>query len=238
MGTRSSFSLSPDEAGVQRLAEDLRTETSAIAILSRLEALIKGLTDKQMADKVARAFMRAGGLPILICHLRGSATSPSAHGPHINPLPPKEAGLALLALLRSQNAIKPELQAATDVIMPLIDVVRGGILPSRFCALNALLVLAIAHPGHLKAIAEAGGMRLLLDLYVDLGDQPSSVLAAVVPSSELAARLGQRLLESGPVAPRELEQAIRSPHTVQTFSALVLFQVALSVCILQCPRLQ
>ncbi len=218
--------MSPDKAGVKRLAKDLRTKTSARAILKRLEALTKALEDQQMADKVALAFMRAGGLPTLIRHLKGSAPSAPTSDPRLALLRPSEAGLTLLALLRCQNAMMAELQAVTGVITPLIEVLSDRVSLNRCVALSTLLVLAMAQPGHLKAMAEEGLMRLLLEFYIELGDLPPT-LKEIMQSIVLTAKLAQRLLESGPVAARELEQTIRSAQTVQTFGALVLLQVTI-----------
>jgi hypothetical protein len=64
-----------DEEGINRLTEDLRTESLPEVILDRLKVLKLALKDESEGDKTVRWFLRAGGLPTIIRLLRGTATS-------------------------------------------------------------------------------------------------------------------------------------------------------------------
>jgi hypothetical protein len=219
MGKQGRTNSVSKEAAVQRLVEELRTQTSPKAILSCLDMLNNGLTDKRTGEKVFLTFMRAGGPPILIRHMGKPTTSTLADA--MRARIPIEAARAFGALLlTSSNDLMAELQVATGVVTPLVDVLRDAPMPSRLAAASGLSAIAEVQPAHRKAMAEAGVLGLLLTLTIDVGyKQPAEDLALVL------ARLACMLIESGPVAARDIKGAIRAPDTVRCFAALVLLQV-------------
>jgi hypothetical protein len=167
--------------------------------------------------------LQAGALTTLIRHLKDSTSlTPYVDPDHIYNIS-TQAGLALSALLGYRNAVMHELRAATAVILPLIDILHDGpTIISRWVAETALLNLVTVEPSQAQAMADAGVMGLLLNMRIDVAHMPPTFAADV---GRIGGKLGHRLLESGPVAARHLEQAIRSPDILQSFGALVLLQV-------------
>jgi hypothetical protein len=109
----------------------------------------------------------------------------------------------------------------TSSIMALIRALRDApSMAERCAATRKLLTTADAQPAKRKAMAEAGLMGLLLLLYVDIQGHPEAAQFGM-----LAGNLARTLLDSGTVAARDLERAIRAPEPAQTFAALVLLQV-------------
>jgi hypothetical protein len=223
MGKKERTRWVTGEAAVQRLAEDLRTKTSPKAILKCLKELSKGLEDPLTGDNAANVFLRAGGLPTLIGHLGGNAPPLRTTDPLNSPYIPLEVAKALATLMGSENVLLGELRLATGVITPLIATLRDGPnVLSRSVAANALLGLVASQPETRKDMAEGGVTGLLLQLCIDVRELP--------PGPEVAkglAALARTLLESEPLAARDLEQAIRAQETVQSFGALLLLEVCL-----------
>ncbi len=160
--------LRSEEAAVQKLAEDVRTETSLDAIVGSLKALCRRLDDEARADHVALVFMRAGGLPALIRHLGGFATSAD---PETTAWVRNEAAEALRAVMGTpgEMEIMAELRTATGVIAPLVDVLRGPpdidsphVIVSCSVACDTLLGFAVADRVHREAMADGGVIRLCL----------------------------------------------------------------------------
>jgi hypothetical protein len=213
---------------MQRLAEDLRTKTSLTGIAKCLNDLCAGLKDPATGEKVAAAFLRAGGLPALIPHL-GVSTMATRAQDMVGPLLIRlQAASAIGALVCPQYSALGEVWVATGVITPLIEVLREGPnMLSRGVALSSLLALANAQPEQSKAMAEAGVMGMLFTLSLHATQLPpdsGSGLVGDLPG------LARRLVESDSVAARDLVGAIRSPDTVQCFGALLLLLVRFGAC--------
>jgi hypothetical protein len=224
--------LRSEEAVVQKLAEDLRTETSPAAIVGCIKALCKRLDDEARADYVALVFIRAGGLPALIRHLGGFATSAPTADPEATARVRQEAAEALRALMGGTQdmEIMAELRAARGVIAPLLDVLRGpqdSNMPEVFIscsvACDTLLALAVADRVHREAMVDGGVIGLLLALCADVWNARGTEFCE--QKGEMAALLTRILIESGTAAARDLERAIRAPDPVQCFGALLLLQV-------------
>jgi hypothetical protein len=222
MGKKGSTSLT-SAAAVQKLAEELKTQTSPEIILQGLKLLARGLYDERTGYNIALWFLRAGGLPTLIRHLRASPMAAPTAGSDITPSAlSKEAATALGELLRTERAIMAEFKAATHVIMPLIDALRDAPLNhSRGMAFNLLGVLAIGKPGHRLAMGEAGVVGLLVTLYIESAE----LLEEMCSFASMAARMTHMLLEAGMAAALDLAQAILARETVRTFTAIVLLIV-------------
>lgn len=185
MGTRVPETPAREKDALQRMVEDLRTETSERAILEKLKALMARL---YASDEPVQNFLQAlqaGGLPTLIRHLRGTATSGAApdQGSTSRDIvelaaeggAPDQAStscdiaelaaeaLGVLHLIRSQFRLDP----TTSDIPPLLDALLRG-SPSflaRCVAANELLTFTKAQPTECRAIMEGGGIGLLLRLY-------------------------------------------------------------------------
>jgi hypothetical protein len=215
---------------MQRLAEGLRTKTSLEGIVKCLNELVAGLTDHATGEKVAAAFLRAGGLPALIPHLGMSTASNSPQDVPDTLLIPLEAAAAIGLLVCPGKSALGGVWVATGVITPLIEVLREGPnMLSRGVAVGSLLALADARPEQCKVMAKAGVMGVLLALSLHAKQLPpgsGSGLTGDVPG------LTRRLVESESVAARELEQAMHAPDTVQCFCAHLLLLVR---CSCLCP---
>jgi hypothetical protein len=221
MGKGGSATLT-SAAAVQRLVQELQTQTSAKIILKGLNALSKGLSDGRRGQNVALWLLRTGGLAPLIRHLRGSPMSAPTADSDITPSAvSKGASTALLALLGPDPAVMEELQAATDVIEPLIDALRDApLVLSRKTAFSVLGLIAIGQPAQRRAMGEAGVVGLLVTLYSDSGDVLDSRAFAT-----MAAEMVFTLLESGVAAAHDLTQAILAREPARTFAAIVLLSV-------------
>lgn len=234
MGTTPSESRAPEGDAFQKLAEDLRTETSAKAIVSRLDALITGIrgplnADNPLtADKRAASFLQAGGLPALIPLLRGIATSgaTSASGATSHDTSDK-AAQALLALLSINSATRTELSTATNAVPPLIDAFRAAPTPEARSAAAAMLhMLAVAHPEECGAMAEAGVVELVIAFYIDVGNMSPDVWDAFVAQDFFPpGTLVRSLVCSGPRAANDLGRVISGPQALSAFTALIVLQV-------------
>jgi hypothetical protein len=141
MGTEGLEEFGPEEEAFQKLAEDLRTETSAQAILNHLEAVVAGIEEPLWAEKRAHAFLQAGGLATLIRHFRGTATSDAIPGGLPGQAPPE--GDCQVACHLSRNST-PDVTSqssatsnATSHATP--DAMRRAITDTAGKALAALL---------------------------------------------------------------------------------------------------
>jgi hypothetical protein len=227
IGSKSRRPATMGERGrlraMQRLAEDLRTKTSLRGIVKCLNELCDGLGDQATGEKVAAAFLRAGGLPALIPHLGVTTTSTRPQDVCKPFLIPLDAAYAIARLVCPEKSALGEVWAATGVITPLIEVLRDGPnMLSRGVALNSLLALADARPEQCKAMAKAGVMGIVLELSLHDNQLPPDSgcgLGGSLPG------LARALVESELGAARELERAIRAPETVQCFGALLLLLV-------------
>lgn len=229
---KSGAPLVTDEAAAQKLAEKLRKEASPFTTADDLRTLSVSLDQKMTGQKVAHAFLQAGGVPTLIGHLGGASSaptpSPSTHPDITAPPTANLQAAAIDALLQLKDALE---DIATAVHPPLKDEFLNARLTTRCQAAYSLRALAIAEPGQLKVMAEAGVMVRLLDLYTDIGDLP---LANLGPESnarffaDRIAALARLLVESRTIAVQDLKQAICGPSAVQTFAAIAILQVRTS----------
>jgi hypothetical protein len=219
-------SSSQRKKALKSLARDLRTETTPTIILERLKALNSALDDPHTPDKDALVFLRAGGLPSLICHLTGTATSDALPNP-CGTLCGRTAlaGEAVTKLLLS-SAVMAELSSATDVVQSLIDVLRNTpSLLARTLAAHALLLIANGQPAHRGPMAQAGIVSLVLDLYVAFNAQellPTGLMEAPLD-------LAQVLVCSETSAVEDLGRGIRASDTIPCFGALLILRVSILV---------
>ncbi len=125
MGTRAPRGATNEEATFQKLAEDLRLETSPQTIFNCLKALKKGLSDPHTAGHRARIFLRAGGLPPLIRHLMGTPTSSQTQDSRIDPSDISDEAARALSQLLGPEETSPELRcsAFTTIFILIIIVV-------------------------------------------------------------------------------------------------------------------
>jgi hypothetical protein len=217
------------------LAEDLRTEASPDTILEHLEVLITGLDDPLSGDdkvhtleeagKVAasraRIFLKAGGLPAVIRHLRGATTSDAPSGAISS-----RAATALWELLKRNDAVMAELHVAENVMLPLLDALRDAPAPvARSVAAQALLDIAGVHPGQGKVMAEAGVIGMVVAYHILIGALPEQGSDLPEAASNPAAALACVLMGSSMVAVRDLRRAILGPEADQAFAALFVLQV-------------
>jgi hypothetical protein len=235
MGTRA---LGIDMEALQRLAEDLRRDTSAIAIFTCLRALVASFEDPGEADERALLLVRAGGLPAVIRHLRGTVTADGTpdQGITSNAIS-STAAEALLGLLTLTDVTVAEHSVARGVIPLLIDALRDApSMVGRCRAAHVLFALANAHPQECRTIADAGAVELVLSFYNDIYSMPSEIWAADF-ATELAGPPGalvRVLVQSGTHAASDLRRAICAREIVPAFSALLLAQVHSTPC-LDCP---
>jgi hypothetical protein len=223
MGAKGLATCTKEEAEVMRLAEDLRAEASLESILESLELLCNSLNDPKEKDTVAGIFLQAGGLPILIHHLRSTSLSNCNSSPDsIQSVVAEKAALALTVLVNSEHDILlPALEVVTGIMMPLMDILRaGGSLQNRCLAVDVLLELAVSQAKAGSEMADAGVMGLLLSLYLEIQELPDAK-ALSLPLATLAVRLAS----FEPVAADDFEAAIRVPDTVQAFAAMTILQV-------------
>ncbi len=220
MSSEVPGSRTPEESVFVKLANQLRTETSAETIVENLWQLNKALQD-EIKDEGLLLFVRAGGLPDVIRLLRGPAPSDSGATADGMPLAVSQQAEKVLAALLCSDSGMAEVGSAKDIIPALVDAL--GDAPdysARAMAAHALMVIAQAQPTGRKAIAEAGVMSLLVDLltfWEDLGRHAEKV--------EPARALAQTLLYQERAAMRDLQLVICGPEAERAFTALLLLQV-------------
>ncbi len=227
--TNASGDLAPQRDAFQMLADNLATEALPEVYLERLKLLVAGLHDPWLGEHRALTFLQAGGLPVIIRHLRGSAAAGAVI--HVNALScsiSSNAATALTTLLNRDTATLAELSVATDMMPPLIDAL--SIAPdwtARSAAAHALLQIAKAHPAQQKAMADAGLFELVTAFYTRLGASlfVGASLMHIVNMLDPAAALVRVLLSSGTTAVRDLRRAICGPDVHEAFAALVILQV-------------
>lgn len=207
------------------LAEVLRNEIFPAAILNHLEAVFVGINKPHTADKRALTFLRADGLPILISHLAGTATSRSgAMGRAIS----DKAAQCLLKLLYLNDTVKAELCIQTNVIPPLINAL--GVAPTvvgRSAAAAALHMFSKDQPKECMAMVEAGVVGQVLILFADIWNLTPDMTDPLLVNNmtEIAGGLMNVLLRSKTDAASRLRWAICAPHAAKAFTALLLVQV-------------
>jgi hypothetical protein len=214
----------------QRLAEKLRTATSAEALFDHLGVALSVFSNEVAGDETTLAFLRAGGLPTLIRHL-GAPAAP-LRSPHADVTPAdisvaisEVAGAALRALFHRSDAVTAELGAATGVIPALADALRDApSVISRSVAAEALCVLAKAQPVRCKQMAEAGVMGLLLSLHRDIWESDADASEATELWPPIVG-LANMLLGTQPLATHQLGDAIRAVDSKESFTALIVLQV-------------
>ncbi len=114
-----------------------------------------------------------------------------------------------------------QLLNAAGVLPSVIDALRDAPnFTARFSAAHVLAIFAEARPAQRRAIAEAGVMGLLLELFIEAGNMFLD-LGKTAPGWNLA----RVLLSKEPVAVRDLRRAISGPRVDVTFKALVFLQV-------------
>jgi hypothetical protein len=217
----------------QRLADDLQRDTSAIAILTCLRALVASFEDPVEADKRALLFVRAGGLPPVIHHLRGTVTADGTpdQGITSNAIS-STAAEAVLGLLTLSDVTVAEHSVARGVIPSLLDALRDA--PSmlgRSKAAYVLFAIANAHPKECRTIADAGVVGLVLAFYNDIYSLPSGIWESNF-ATELAGPPGALVrvlvqLETG--AANDLRRAICARAAAPAFNALLLAQVTYAI---------
>lgn len=216
----------------EELAKELLMETSPETILQNLQAIKVSFCrplDLATAGRGPLKFLRAGGLPAVVRHLRGTATSGAANDPDASPSAISNAAAEVMSELLSDRACKmgactlAEVKAATGVVPPLIDALRDAASnKARAMAAHTLGILAKAQPPDSRAMAEAGVIGLVLDFYAKIGDlSERENLGNLAPATDLACWL----VCSQAVAARDLREAICGADTFQTYAALALLQV-------------
>jgi hypothetical protein len=221
MGTRAPRRPTDEEATFQKLAEDLRLETSPQTIFACLTALKEGLDDRHTAGHRTRIFLQAGGLPPLIRHLMGTTKTSETHDTRIDPSDLSDEAARALSRLLSQDEITSELRVAKGLVPPLIEALgKAPATTARTCAAFGLALLAEDQQGERRAMVEAGVLELVFALYDTLAE------AAWLTNIECqAAVLVCELVCAKAIRARELERAIRGAGPVGKFSAMVLLQV-------------
>jgi hypothetical protein len=216
------------EAAVQKLADDLRTETLPDTILKHLKALGLHMEDEVMGPDLALVFLHAGGLPTLIQHLGGSLTPTGTTDADATASAIPIAAAVAFCRVSQQDygTALAELQSIPGVITTLTALFRDATLEARYAAVAALQRLATASPTECEGMVEGGVVELVLKYSLDVGPMPDNT-ALLAPATQVACMLLREVSD----AARRLEQAIRSPEPVQAFAALVLFQVCHSCCI-------
>ncbi len=222
-----------EKLAFQMLGGHLRTETSPAGILHYLEVLVAGICHPLRGKKRARAFLRVGGLPALIPHIRGTAASRATSDTRPGDQATSgaivgTAAEALAALCRLDDATRANISNTTSIILPLVDALRAApTVGPRCMAAYLLQLLAAAQPKERQGMTEAGVVGLVLVLYNDvwsLSPDACDFVQAVILTNP-AAVLVQELLCEGTQAANDLRRAICSPHIDQAFIALLLVQV-------------
>jgi hypothetical protein len=215
---------------VEGLAEGLRIETSPAKVLKNLHAVTAVLAEPQTGGDAARMFAQAGGLPPLIRHLAGTATSPATSSAtsspnsdaEITPFTISEAAREALEAIHLHPVAKtPGFISAVGDFTPLLDALRDApSVHARSTAAAVLFHLARTQPMRGKAMADAGVLRLALAAYVEFC---RGSLGAEKPAAPV--NLARLLVWGESVAARELAGLIRAPQAEQAFHALVFFDV-------------
>jgi hypothetical protein len=214
------------------LTKLVRTETSPEMIVDRLQILKRALQDEEVTDMCALIFVRNGGLPTLIRHLKGVATSDGASNADVTPaMISAYAGETLHMILNSNNR-KAELVSPPGIIPPLIDALRDAPhVLARTAAAQALLLLVLTQPAGHRAMVDAGVMGAVAAYFIRGKNSPMAVDKAG-PTWDLA----QLLLCSQPAAVRDLRLLICGPDTEQAFTALLILHVRHSCTMPRPPR--
>jgi hypothetical protein len=219
--------LSQDIALFQSLAESFPKKTSAKTIRKCPTALIVRLRDPLKAKPCAQIFMQAGGLPILLRHLRGEVAAEASQGTTSRNIDiSTTSGQALTELL--SHITPEELSAPIDSTSPLIAAVRDApAVAGRSSAAQALLLLVNARPEDCRRVAAAGIVQKVLEFDVELAALPDSMWTTAMaedwadPASAPVCALVQRRT----VAAQDLCLATQAQQVPLRFAALVFLQV-------------
>jgi hypothetical protein len=222
------------ESNGRRLAEKLRTATSAERLLEHLSVALSAFSNAvallKAGDETTLAFLRAGGLPTLIRHLGAPATPLRSPRADVTPADislaiSEVAAAALRALFHCSDTVTAELGAAPGVIPALADALRDApSVMSRSVSAAALGVLADAEPLRCNIMAEAGVMGLLLSLHRDLWESVADADVATELGPPVVG-LANMLLGTQPAAAHQLGEAISAVDSVESFTALIVLQV-------------
>jgi hypothetical protein len=231
MGTRVPDPPVSNEDAFSALARDLGTARSPEEILEHLSALYGALCDPATGADRANRFLLADGLPAVIRHLMGAATSEGKIKPEdLSSAIPDAAAGALTELFRHMDApMVGRITTAAD-ILALIDALRSApTLISRSAATDALLKLAEAQPTHHKLMADAGVFDLVSALYDIIGAQPRMNWEdpLIRDTLDVGAALVRVLVRSKTAAVAQLRRSISASKADVVFNALVILQVSL-----------
>lgn len=226
MSTMSPESGALEKVAWQKLTEELRTATLAIGVVSLLNELIMGIDNPRTAERRALIFLQEGGLPTLIRHLRG--TAPSGAPNLVSRAITNKAAEALNSLLDQCEAAWKELGRTTNALPQLIDALQvAPTVMGRTTAAAMLLIYAHEQPTERRAMADAGVVGLLVNLYKDMWNWNPDVFDVLVAQGKTwdGVALVQALVCSEPAAANDLRTAICAPSTLQAFTALLVVQV-------------
>jgi hypothetical protein len=225
--TEAPESSSQDIALFQSFAESFPKKTSAKAIKKCLTALIVRLGDPLTANPCAQMFMQAGGLPVLIRHLRGEVTMDARQDTSIrNNDISSTSGKALAALL--SHLTPEEFDAPINIMSPLISALRDApAVAGRSAAAQALLLLVNARPEECRTLAEAGVVQIVLAYDVELSGLPDSIWTTAMAENwaEPASALVCALIQRRNAAAQELCLATQAKQVPLRFAALIFLQV-------------
>jgi hypothetical protein len=213
----------------ETLAEDLRTESSALAILQHLKGLVSGVDDPRGGASRAEMFLRTGGLPAVLPHLRGTlAEDGTRDKSELSCEISQMAGESLLSLLGHADGANAELWTISNIVAPLLDAMRDApAIYARTAAGRLLFVLAELQPAECGAMVAGGLLGLVLSLYDDIWNLPGGgwdlefAQDLGIPVADLVCTL----VREGTDAAKELRLAILSGKARDGFVALVLLQV-------------
>jgi hypothetical protein len=215
--------------GFQKLAEDLRTETSPAVILERLKSLVNHLTLEKSAGKMALALLRADGSRTIVRLLRGTPTE--------NGTPDRSAMSCAISDLaghayfrwRMEDAVDIELSGATYLIPSLFDALRDApTMLGRSVAIQVLAGLTTGRPQACQAMVEAGVVKHLVAFYFALYNDtrgPPEGFCDPLELSDPAGILVGALSHWAPGVMDHLRDAVRAKKAVDVFPALLLTQV-------------
>lgn len=223
-GMRIPENRAQEKTALQKLAQDFCTETAAFTIATLLDALIRGLANPLTAERRALIFLQAGGLPPLIHHLRGTATSTS--DPSSRTISNK-ASEALTAFLTFKGPVWTELCSARSIIPQLMDALHAApTVMSRGSALSLLLVFVYERT-ECKPLAEAGLIGRVLELFNYIWTYHPDIFDVLVARGKTWNGVGLvgELVCAEAAAAEDLRRAICGPSTAQAFAALLIAKV-------------
>jgi hypothetical protein len=187
------------------------------------------LNNDTAGDTWTLQIIEAAFLPKIIClHRAGPASDAATTTDRTRSATSQQAGEVPDMLVIGSTPL-PQVLNAPGVVPSMIGALRDRPdFIGRFAAAHVLTIVGEGRPAQRRAMAEAGVIGLLLELFIEVGNKFWDI-----EETESGWNLARMLLILEPIAARDLRQAMCGPRVDLAFKALVFLQVRHSCSLTQ-----